>query len=304
MKTLTVIDSKFGRHRVYASQIVRPAGADVITGEMLPEIRRPNLQLACYALGVLHRYGLLHDYTHVCMVIVQPFLGHTDSYTCTIEELRETEAFLRERAIETRTNPTFRPSAKACHFCLRSGNCEAQTKAVIETSLDGFEDVDTAQPAPVPENKLGSLYAAIPMIESWCDAVRVRVRQALLEGRPVVRNDGLAYKLIEGRATRRTWVDEAEAESALLNVADESRVYLPRKVISPAMAEVLSKTKRPRGGQVIPAVITKDDWASLQHHITQGKAQPNIVLETDPNPALPPPADDFEEVPDNVDLFN
>jgi hypothetical protein len=55
---------------------------------------------------------------------------------------------------------------------------------------------------------------------------------------------------------------------------------------------------------VIPAVITKDDWASLQHHITQGKAQPNIVLETDPNPALPPPADDFEEVQDNVDLFN
>lgn len=305
MKALRVIDSKFGRHRVYASTIVRVAGPDIITGAFLPEVRRPNLQLACYALGTLEKFGLWGDYTHVTMIIVQPFLGHTDEYTCTIEELLATREFLRQRAEETRRNPQFRPSAEACHFCLRSGNCAAQTKAVIETALEGFEDVDSAQPAPIRENTLGSLYAAIPMIQSWCDAVAVRVRQTLLEGRPVVRNDGLSYKLIEGRATRRTWVDDNEAEAVLLTWVDEDHVYVPRKVRSPAQIETLSKSKRAKKGEPrIPPVVPAEVWQSLQPAITQGKAQPTIVLETDSNPALAPVTDGFDDVPDNSDLFN
>lgn len=305
MRTLRIADSKYGRHRVYASTIVRPAGPDIITGQLLPEVRRPNLQLACYALGALEKFGLWADYTHVTMLIVQPFLQHTDEYTCTVEELLETREYLRQRANETRTNPQFRPSAETCHFCLRSGNCEPQTKAVIEMALDGFEDVDTATPAPVPENKLGSLYAAIPMISSWCDAVATRVRQTLLEGRPVVRNDGLSYKLIEGRATRRTWTDEAEVETALLDLAEEDKVYAPRKVLSPAQVERLSKSPRAKKGEPrIPPVITKEQWESLQGWITQGQAQPTVVLETDPNPALAPVTDGFDDVPENDDLFN
>lgn len=304
MRTLRVLDSKFGRHRVYASEIVRLAGVCPITGELLPEIRRANLQMACYALGVLHVWELFHNYTHVSMTIVQPFLGHIDEYTCTVEELREVEAYLRTKAIEVRTNPQFRPSAETCHYCLRSGNCEAQTKAVVETALEGFEDVDTAKPVPLPENKLGSLYAAIPMIEGWCEAVRARTREALLAGRPVVRNDGLAYKLIEGRATRRTWTDEGEAEAMLLGIAPADRVYVPAKVISPAQAEILSKSKRPPKGQPrIPPVVTAEQWASVQRLIAQGQAQPTIVLETDPNPALAPATEGFEEVLDNAELF-
>jgi hypothetical protein len=297
-------DLKMGRHRVYASEVVRPASTCPITGEFLPEIRRPNLQLSFYALGAINEHDLLYGFEHVHLIIIQPMLGHVDEYQCTVEELREVEAYLRAKAIEVRTNPQFRPGAETCQYCLRSGNCEAQTKAVVETALEGFEDVDTAKPAPLPENKLGSLYAAIPMIEGWCEAVRARTREALLAGRPVVRNDGLAYKLIEGRATRRTWTDEGEAEAKLLSIAPADRVYVPAKVISPAQAEILSKSKRPPKGQPrIPPVVTAEQWASVQHLITQGQAQPTIVLETDPNPALAPATEGFEEVLDNAELF-
>jgi hypothetical protein len=301
MSTLRVLDSKYGRHRVYASDVIRPAGPCPVTGVHLPEIRRPNLQMACYALGVLHQWELFKDYTHVSMTIVQPFINHIDEFTCTVQELREVETYLRDKAIEVRTNPQFRPSAETCHFCLRSGDCEAQTKAVLETTLDGFDDVDTAKPAPVKPNTLGSLYAALPMIKGWCEAVEARTRQALLAGEPVVRNDGLAYKLIGGRATKRTWTDESEAEASLLSIAPPERVYQPRKVISPAQAEILSKSKRPPKGQPkIPPVVTAEQWARVQHLITQGQAQPSIVLETDPHPAFASVTDGFEDVPDST----
>jgi hypothetical protein len=300
-KVLRCFDLKMGRHRVYASEVVRPAGKCPVTGVFQPEIRRPNLQLAFYALGALHEHDLLYDFEYVHLAIIQPMLGHVDEFRCTVEELREVETYLRDKAIEVRTNPQFRPSASTCHFCLRSGNCEAQAKAVLETALDGFEDVDTAKPAPIKVNTLGSLYAALPMIKGWCEAVEARTRQALLAGEPVVRNDGLAYKLIDGRATKRTWTDEAEAEASLLSIAPPERVYQPRKVISPAQAEILSKSKRPPKGQPkIPPVVTAEQWASVQHLITQGQAQPSIVLETDPHPALSSVTDGFEDVPDST----
>ena len=232
MKTLTVIDSKFGRHRVYASQIVRPAGADVITGEMLPEIRRPNLQLACYALGVLHRYGLLHDYTHVCMVIVQPFLGHTDSYTCTIEELRETEAFLRERAIETRTNPTFRPSAEACRWCKARARCPERAAWVQENAkLAAMMRRD-------PRRASGAL--STEALAAFVDA-EGEIKEALAEARAFLIEDYHAGRKVPGKKVvlaqdgHRAWIDKENAERVLTTLLDE-RAFT-RALISPAEAE-------------------------------------------------------------------
>jgi hypothetical protein len=106
----------------------------------------------------------------------------------------------------------------------------------------------------------------------------------------------LAYKLIEGRATRRTWTDEDGALFTLHDAAGD-RAYQPRKIISPTMAEALSKTKRvKKGDSKIPPVITAEQWSSLQPLITQGQAKPTIVLETDPNPPIAKSADGFDEV--------
>lgn len=289
-------DLKMGRHRVYASEVTRPEGTCPITGEHQPEIRQPNLQLVCYALGALWLYDLFGEFTHVTLTILQPMIGHTDEYTLTIDELREWEQFLRQKAEETRTNPVFRPSADACHYCPRSGNCEAQTAAVFAAATDGFDDAGVPQVASVRDVGLGSRYALLPMIRSWCDATEERVRAKLLAGEPVVRDDGLSYKLIEGRATRRTWTDE---DGALLTLHDAAgdRAYQPRKVISPTMAEALSKSKRvKKGDPKIPPVITAEQWSALQPLITQGQAKPTIVLETDPNPPIAKSADGFDEV--------
>lgn len=285
---LAVEDLKMGRHRVYASEVVRPEGPCPITGVIQPEIRRPNLQLACYALGALRLYDLFGEFTHVTLGIVQPMLGHTDEYTMTIAELREVEEYLRQKAEETRTAPVFRPSADACHYCVRSGDCDAQTRMVFDAAVAGFEETK-----PVTDAGLGSRYAMIPMIRSWCDATEARVRDKLSSGEPVFRDDGLSYKLIEGRATRRTWTD---SDAALLHLhsAIGDAAYQPRKVVTPAMAESMTKTKRVKKGVSLP----KSEWDALQSFITQGQAKPSIVLETDTNPAIPPATAGFEDISD------
>ena len=290
---LRVIDLKAGRHRVYAYDVVRPEGKDPITGEPVHEVRRPNLQLAMYALGALYLYGLIGHFTHVHLVISQPMIDHSSEWTGTVQELLETEAYLRERAEATRTNPQFMPTADTCRFCPRAGNCTAQDAAVAALALDGFDDVQDAQ-----LQTLGDKYAAIPMVQSWAEAVSKRVRDALSSGQAVRRSDGLSYKLIAGRATRRTWSDEDSAELHLLTYTGD-RAYLPRRLISPAMAEDMTKRKRTLKGQPpVPPLITAQAWSEMQDLITQGQAQPSIVLETDPHPALETAASGFEDVQD------
>ena len=300
-----VMDFKFGRHKVHAYEVVTPAHPDIITGETVPEVRRPNLQMACYALGALEKYKG-QEFTYVTLTIAQPFIGHVSECTFSIEELLAVRDFLVAKAEETRTRPQFVPSSANCHFCRASGNCAAQTKAVVDAALDGFDDVSTASVKKPSDETLGTLYAVIPLVQNWCKAVEARVRDSLQQGRPVLRNDGLSYKLVEGRSSARQWKDPAAVETAFkqLGLADE--LVYAKALISPATAEKLAKAPRVKKGEtpVTPA-ISPAQWVELQGLITQGQCQPAIALETDPRPSIADATDGFEDVPpaDNSDLF-
>lgn len=300
-----VTDFKFGRHKVHAYEVVTPAHRDIITGETVPEVRRPNLQMACYALGALEKYKG-QEFTYVTLTIVQPFIGHVSECTFSIEELLTVRDFLVAKAEETRTRPQFVPSSANCHFCRASGNCAAQTKAVVDAALDGFDDVSTASVKKPSDETLGTLYAVIPLVQNWCKAVESRVRDSLQQGRPVLRNDGLSYKLVEGRSSARQWKDPAAVETAFKQLGLSDELVYAKELISPATAEKLAKAPRVKKGEtpVTPA-ISPAQWVELQGLITQGQCQPAIALETDPRPSIADATDGFEDVPpaDNSDLF-
>lgn len=309
MRTLRVYDLKLGRHKVYAYDVLVPAHKDVITGEDVPEVVRANLQLASYALGALERHGLMHDYTHVSMTIIQPFVSHLSEYTCTVEELLEVRDFLAKKAIEVRTNPQFVPSQKSCHFCRAAGpSCKAQTEMVLATTLQGFEDVSTAVAKPINVNQLGSLYEAIPLIRGWCDSVEEMVRDHLHQGLPVVRNDGVAYKLVEGKNLPRKWADADEAEAAMKKMRLKQEQMYSMSIISPTQAEKLATPAKVKKGETPPPpALGKTQWSRLQGLIATGqKGAPQIALETDPRPAIAKATDGFEDVPTEteIDLFN
>lgn len=293
---IAVFDSKFGRKRVNAAKVLRPPRVDFITGEVLPELRGPNLQMASYALGAVHEHDIFGAIETVTMVIVQPFIGHTDSYSCAIEELRETEKFLVIKAEETRTAPKFVPNFENCFFCRAKGRCDAQSNRALTTVFDGFGDADEGIVNPPNPLTLGSQYAMVPFVEKWVADVTEAVREALYEGEPVVRNDGVAYKLVAGKAGNREWSDENQAAEILRQARLTREEMYVFKLISPAMAEKMAKPKRPpKGEQPKPAPLPPSKWRVLQDLITRSEGQSAIALETDPRPALCK-AEGFEDV--------
>lgn len=293
---LHVMDSKFGRARVDASEIIQPEGVDFITGQRVPEIRRCNLQMGSYALGSVHKFDVFGEIEKVTMTIVQPFIGHTDSYTCSIEELRELENFLRTKAEETRTNPVFKPSKDNCHFCLHKFDCKARTDLALSTVFELQEGTGIGVINKPSDLTLGSQYALVPFVEAWAKDIAVATQKALDNGQRVVRNDGVAYKLVAGKKGDRKWENEEEAARNLIQARLTKEEMYIFKLISPTMAESLSKAPRvPKGTPKKPARLPPTAWKALQDLIVQDDGKPQIVLDTDPRPALNK-ADGFGEV--------
>lgn len=306
--TIGTIDSKFGRHKVDAFEVITPAHTDPITGIAVPAVTRANLQLACYVLGAYEKFGLMYDFQHVTMSIVQPFIGHVSDYSCSIEELLGIRNFLQAKAEETRSAPRFEPTPDNCHFCRASGNCEAQTEAVLASTLAGFTDEGEPQPKPLDgKTPLGSLYALLPLIGDWCKAVDQRVRDNLAQGIPVLRADGVAYKLVQGKKAARQWADAAEAEAAMKAMRLKPAQMYVSSLVSPTAAEKLAKVPKAKKGETPAApVLGPTRWKRLQALIApQGTTAPVVALESDPRPAVAPATEGFEDVPpaDNSDLF-
>lgn len=302
---LVIADAKFGRQIVMAYDVMEAESMDPITCEPIPPKLRMNLQLALYALGSLHEWELLYDFETVTAIIVQPFLDHISEYTCTVQELRELGEWIKSRAVLIDTDPQFDPSEDNCHYCRAAGQCEAQDNAVAQLVFHEYMDridLDTAKPVkPVVDNKLGSRYAAIPMVEEWIKATHRLMRKELDEGRPVMRNDGRFYHMVAGRASARKWNDPAAAEQALRDAGvPEDKLY-ERKLISPTTVEEMATPKR-KG----PApLLNSEQWANIQATLisqTPGEQNPVIALSTDPRPPLPTATDGFDYVDIPADI--
>lgn len=284
---IAVFDSKFGRKRVDAARVVHPERVDFITGERKPELRGPNLQMACYALGAMQAHDMFGTIEQVTMTIVQPFIDHVDSYSCSVAELRTVEDFLRTKAEETRSAPKFVPNFENCFFCRAKGLCNAQTNRALGAVFDGFGEADCGVVNPPNPLTLGSQYALLPFVTQWAADVADATRKALANGDPVVRNDGQAYKLVTGRPGNRTWTDEDAAAEVLVRARLRREDMYVFKLITPTMAEKMATPKKPKKGQQPePAAIPPSKWQELRALIDRADGQPVIALASDPRPAF------------------
>lgn len=302
--TVEVIDLKLGRNRVDAFEVVVEAHEDIITGAYIPAEIEPNEQIGMYASGFMRKLGDQFEFRDVILTISQPPIQHMSQWSGTVAEMNVVIDRLRARSTECDTAPVFRPTPPNCHFCRASGNCKAQTEMVASIALEGFGD--EVQARQVPEMELGQAYALLPLVYDWAKAVEQRAFDALQAGKPVVRADGVAYKLVEGRKGDRAWADPVEAEAALKKMRLKDDQLYTRKLISPASAEKLAKAPKARKGEEpVPPVLGPTQWKRLQTLITQGDGKPAVALQTDPRPALPSMLSGFEDVPpaDNSDLF-
>jgi hypothetical protein len=304
--TCMVIDLKLGRMPVTAYEVVTPAHQDILTLEQVPERVEPNSQVAMYASGTLRKFELFGSFKHVVLIISQPFLNKVSQWSGTVAELNVTIERLRRRAKECDEAPVFSPTPSNCHFCKASGNCKAQDAAVLDALTD-FDDVTQAKPKVVSDVQLGTKYALIPMLTDWIKAVETRTYAALQQGLPVMRSDGVGYKLVPGKKGNREWISEEEAIAALKKMRLKDEQIFISKLKSPTQIEPLGKPPKVKKGEPpIPPVLGPTQFNRVLKLITQSEGKPVIALSTDPRPAVAKATDGFEDVPpedSNSDLF-
>lgn len=294
---LIIIDAKFGSGRVNAYE--RLADGSLV----------PNKQLAMYADGSLNAFGWMGNFTTVRMIIVQPKLDHVSEFSMTVDELATFIDTLRVAAEQTRTNPVFKPTSDNCFFCKGRFDCAARQSVALEIVMGDFDDLSTAVPRVVAAHELGDVFSKLDLVEHWCSDMRTRVLTALTNGEPVVRSDGLSYKLVAGKRGSREWTDESVVEALLQKMRLKDEQMYSKSLISPTAAEKLSKARKAKGEKPAEkAVIGPTQWARLEAFITRPDPAPAIALESDPRPALADALNLFDTteaaVPADSDLFS
>ena len=258
-RTLIVTDLKTGHHEVEAEG---------------------NPQLRIYALGAMHKYGVVWDFDEVRVVIVQPKVGAPKSHAYTVAELEafglevqdraaEVARALRNRGGEDFDGDFLNPTPDACRHCPARHSCPALRAVVDEVTAQDFDDLD--------DDKLGDAMAKVELVEAWCKEVRAEVERRLLAGKPV-----RGFKLVQGRKGPRKWTSPDVVET-LLSKAIGEEAY-EKKLISPTTAEKVLKKERP---------LT---WQTIAEYVAQSDGSPSVAPESDKREAITvgDVTDDFE----------
>ncbi len=109
---------------------------------------------------------------------------------------------------------------------------------------------------------------AIPLIESWCKAIRTAVESELLSGKPVE-----GFKLVRGRQGNRSWTSKDEAEELLKSMRLKQEEMYSFELISPTTAEKLLKD-------------TPRRWSKVEALITRKEGPIGVAPENDKRPAF------------------
>lgn len=242
-------------------------------GKGVPVSAEANPQIMLYALGALDRYQLVYgDTIHtVRMIIVQPRLGSTSTYTLTVEELRAWGESIRPIAQEAFTGPgVFRPG-DWCRFCRGKAQCRA--RADQYTALEDFKGL---QPATLSDAEIGDLLERGRALTQWYKDLEAYASEALLQGKPIP-----GWKIVAGRSVR-AWSDQDAAfEAAKAAGYDEALLYERTPLSLSAVEKLMGKTAFAE---------------TLGGYVIKPPGKPTLAPESDKRPAYTPAATDFEGV--------
>lgn len=268
-----------------------------------------NEQLKLYALGALNNFGAFGDFQQVRLVIHQPRLNHYSESVYTVEELYEFAAkannqtsYIRvlEEGLESGDGgaiadfeASLNPGEKQCQWCKAKATCPALEKHLLQTVIGDFDDLDavdlnaqidtaTGEVTSLENTRLGKLFAAVPLLKSWSDAVSGAVHNKLHSGESVP-----GFKIVQDKQGNRAWANAEEAEATLKSMRLKTEEMYDLKLISPTTAEKLKKEN----------VIGPRQWSKVESLITRADGKPTVVPESDKRPALNVnPQNDFENL--------
>lgn len=263
-----------------------------------------NSQMRLYALGALYEYGFLADITRVRMVIHQPRKNHTDEEVITTDELLAWAAQLPAIASKVKANMEaaklngaldLQPSEKGCRWCEAKAHCPALLADVSEAvgdrrvaSIEEFADLTVDDPADMlmPGNNFaGAVYAKLPLIKAWVEAMEKDIHRRVFNGEEIPDPDGGVLKVVDGPLGNRAWRDAKAAEGELLGLRLSPREITTSKLASPAAIEKVLRNN-------------KAAWEKMQIHIHRPPGKQYVTRASDPKPAVSAKdvADEFEDI--------
>lgn len=279
---VTVIDLKTGFEKIHAAyafngDLFKYGPEEFKLRALFENIMFPNPQLLIYADATIRPMRFFRNIKRVRLIVYQPSLDWIDEHVIEIADFDAWVQWLREQSAAAEgPEPRVVPGEKQCKYC-RAFPCHEAKQLALATALDDFES-DDPKVKPVNRHELGNLKKVAPLLRLFADRIDAMAYEELSAGRKVY-----GYKLVEGDRGDREW-SEAElpkVREALGKMLPRER-YITEKVASPAQIEKLVINKR----STLNRVLTADQWQTLQGWITRNPAQPKVVPDSDPRPAL------------------
>ena len=248
-------------------------------GKGIPVKAEGNYQLALYALGACHEFGMLFPIEDVHLHVVQPRIPNNSSWSTTLKELLSWGDLVVKPAAEKafKGEGEFRPadycSGDTENYC-RSGFCKAygRCRATADKNMGLMKKAwDSGQnqkrlPPLISWEEAGNLLKEAMDLKEWVQKLEDAVLHEIVSGGEVP-----GWKIIEGRSCRQ--LSDADAAFAELVQAgyDEAILYDRKPIALGALEKTLSKEHR----QDI-----------LSKYIVKPQGKPALAPEDDARPAM------------------
>lgn len=241
---------------------------------MKPVNAEGNLQLLTYALAALEEY-FYYGINKVVLAIHQPRLSVFDAWTIDDTELVEYRDLIKAKAaialslLNQDELPNIEQHLNVGDHCT-TGYCSAR-----HTCPALLNRVEEATGFTVPKGDDNEVLAEkallVPLIRGWCDNIESNLKSKVLGGEKVP-----GFKIVEGRAGNREWVDAYLVESILKSMKISSDVMYKKTLNSPTVLE-----KAAKAGDIGPR-----QWPKLKEHIFRKAPGLDVVSELDKRPAV------------------
>lgn len=224
-----------------------------------------NKQLMLYGLGALQKYDTMYDISEVRLTIVQPRIDNISTWQVSVKDLRNwAEAELKPKAKLAFDGQGELNAGDWCRFCGVRNRCRKLYEQQLEIAKREF-----AEPALLTDDEIVDIVKRTPKLIEWANSIAEYAQtKAITEDK-----QWPGLKLVEG-ISRRKWVDEDKASSAILERCPE---LSEDEIFSTKLNSITS----------IEKIVGKKRFAEILSDIVikpQGK--PTLVPLEDKRPAM------------------
>lgn len=232
-----------------------------------------NVQLLCYALGIMAMFDGIYDITDISMTIFQPRRSNVSTATISKDALYQwAEETLKPAAILAFSGEGGFQCGDWCGFCGAKQICRARADANMELARYDFKP-----PPLLEDSEVEDILGRIDGLISWASDIKEYALKQALSGK--VWN---GWKLVEGRATRK-YTDETAIAEVVKNAGCDPYEHKVLGITN--MQKVLGKARF-------------DDL--LSPYITRPQGKPTLVPDGDKRPEMNTASQDFMEESDHA----